>query len=118
MKTKNISYPGYLSVKEMRCAEQINIKKEQAYKFGPELNSLYNNKEVRISSQILRFHPFIDQNKILRVGGRFQNYNTRFEIKHPIILDKGNVSLLIIEEAHNQTLHGGINLMITYVQRK
>jgi len=102
----------------MRCAEQIIIKKEQAYQFGPELNSLNNNKEARISSQIFSLHPFIDQNQILRVGGRLQNYNTRFEIKHPIILDKGNVSSLIIEEAHNQTLHGGIHLMRTYVQKK
>jgi len=116
MKTKNTSYPGYLSVKEIKCAEQIVIKKEQAYQFRPELNSLSNNKEVKMSSKILSLHPFIDQNKILRVGGRLQNYNTRFEIRDPIILDKGNVSSLIIEEAHDQTLHGGINLMRTYIQ--
>jgi len=82
------------------------------------LNSLNKNEKIKISSKIPSLHPFIDQDKIIRVEGKLQNFNARFGIKHQTILDRGHIFSLIIEDAHNQTLHGGIKLIRTYVQRK
>ncbi|XP_044571170.1 uncharacterized protein LOC123257198 [Drosophila ananassae] len=118
MKTRTNSNPKFLTAKELKEAEIVIIKKQQEFQFNKEIKYLRTGKEIEISSKIISLNPFLDINGILRVGGRLQNSKAAFEVKHPIILDKGNISTLLIRDAHKNTLHGGINLMRNYVQRK
>lgn len=63
--------------------------------------------------------PLIDENGILRVGGRLQNSDLPYAVKHPILLSKLNpLSQLIILDAHERTLHGGLTLTMAYVNRR
>ncbi|XP_061399248.1 uncharacterized protein LOC133334953 [Musca vetustissima] len=62
--------------------------------------------------------PFLDDKGIIRVGGRLQNSSLEFNAMHPIVLSKSNpLSTLIIRDAHERTLHGGITLTMSYVNR-
>jgi len=51
------------------------------------------------------------------VGDRLQNFRVEFHTK-PLILDKCNLTSLIIKNDHRETLHGGINVMRNYIHRK
>ncbi|XP_037821181.1 uncharacterized protein LOC119610139 [Lucilia sericata] len=63
--------------------------------------------------------PFLDENGIIRVGGRLQNSTLSYNVKHPIVLAKSNpLSEYIIKDSHERTLHGGITLTMSVVNRK
>jgi len=118
IKIKKKVFPGYLTVLELKSARNRIFKQQQAAQFISEINCLKNKKEIHIKSKILSLHPFLDNEGLLRVGGRLRNSSASFEVKHPIILNKCHISYLIIKKAHKETLHGGINLMRNYIQRK
>ena len=56
------------------------------------MKSLNHGHELGMKVKILSLSPFIDQNGILRVGGRLQNSNISYEKQHPIILEKSHLS--------------------------
>lgn len=64
-------------------------------------------------SSLLSLNPFLDENQLIRVGGRLQNSDLTFYQQHPLILPKGNHNtLLIIEDTHKKNLHASGQLSI------
>lgn len=43
---------------------------------------------LKKGSQLYKLDPFIDDNKIMRVGGRLRRANIDEDMKHPVILPK------------------------------
>lgn len=71
-------------------------------------------------SKISRLCPFLDQNQILRVGGRLKNTDTLdiFQ-RHPMLIPQTcTVSKLIFRDAHKKTMHGGPAAMLSYVRER
>lgn len=69
------------------------------------------------NSRLRALHPFMDDDNILRVGGRLNNANIAYDMKHPIIVPSGSrLSYLIIERAHKETLHGSVQVMMQYIR--
>ena len=63
---------------------------------------------MKKSSQIYNLNPYIDEDGIIRVGGRLDKSNLSNECKHPIVLSKGSpISKLIIAWCHKKTGHIG-----------
>ena len=63
---------------------------------------------MKNSSQIYNLDPYIDEDGIIRVGGRLDKSNLNNECKHPIVLPKGSpISKLIIVWCHKKTDHTG-----------
>lgn len=61
----------------------------------------------------------MDSNTIMRVRGRLANANITYDEKHPIILPaKSRLTSFLLEEAHRETLHGSIQLMVHYIRAK
>lgn len=59
-------------------------------------------------SPIRRLDPFIDENGILRVGGRIRYADLPFHEKHPLILPKkGHITELVIRHHHAKNHHQG-----------
>ena len=53
------------------------------------------------------------QNHLLRVGGRLSHSLLAEDVKHPLILPaKCHFTTLIISDAHQRTLHGGVQLTL------
>ena len=112
-----------VTVQELDQAEIEIIKQVQAKAFSEELKCLQmlqsgddrharriRNNHLKKSSSLSRLDPFIDQNGILRVGGRLRRANLSDTLKHPVILPrKGHVTELIIDYFHKQTAHQGRN---------
>ena len=68
----------------------------------------------------------LDDNEIMRVGGRLHNAAISYSEKHPMILPKINsktnldnsATAKLIEFTHKQTLHGGVTLTLAYLRQK
>ena len=65
------------------------------------------------TSSLFRLDPFVDDEGILRVGGRLTRASVSFDLKHPVILPrKGHVTALIIRHYHQQNKHQGRGMIL------
>ena len=100
---------GSLEIAELDAAWITIIARVQNESFASELRDLKQNKQIQTSSKLKNLDPFIDQNGLLRVGGRLQHSNLSLDQKHPVILpSKHHVTKLIIMHHHLKHLHMGI----------
>ena len=81
----------------------------QGTHFPNELRILSKDSlEIQRSSKIYSLNPFIDDQGILRVGGRQQRAKFSYNSRHPIILDSRHPpTKLLIRSEHIRLLHGG-----------
>lgn len=111
--------PSYLTLRELRNAKSAIIKHIQRTEFRSDIEKLSKNEQVASNSKLLNLKPFIDQDGVLRVGGRLKNANMSAEMKHPkIIPNKGRLAELLINEAHGLTFHGGPRLTLTTLRQQ
>lgn len=110
---------GYVTVQELEATLQQLIKTTQNEELGRDVNMLKQTKHVDKSSSILNLNPWIDENGVMRVGGRLRHSSIPFEQRHPIILPTySHLSRLIIQDAHYNTLHGGNQLTLAHTRRR
>lgn len=108
-----------LTVDELDHAEIIIIRLIQKTQFFDEIQKLDTKKPISKSSRIRNLDPFLDENRVLRVGGRLQNSNLSYSCRHPIILPRRNfVTDLIIEDYHVTNLHTGIQTTLYNLRQK
>lgn len=84
------------------------LKLAQSQSFDEEERSLINKTMVGSKSKLKNLNPFLDNDELLRVGGRLKRSNLDYDFKHPIILPKGYiVTKLLITYEHRKLLHAG-----------
>lgn len=109
---------GLVSVEERANAMNIWIRHAQHSAFSTEINDLKKNHKVHAKSKIISFDPYMDENGILRIGGRLENAKAYFSAKHPIILPSdGHFINLIMRDAHDQCMHGGTQLTLYTIRQ-
>lgn len=103
------NFPDSLTIHEIQAAKNRVIKLIQNQAFAQEFNDLSKNKNIDNKSSLKTLNPFLDDNNIIRVGGRIDNSQLSYDSKHPILLPKTNhVTDLIIKHDHEVSLHAGI----------
>ena len=104
-----------LSTKELHEAEYYWISIIQNDHFQNEIQTLKQERLLKKSSPLLPLHPFLDSNKLLRVGGRQQNSKLSYSNQHPLILHgRHPVTRLIIHSEHQRLLHAGPTLSLPH----
>lgn len=84
------------------------VKSIQAVYFAEELKSLTNLGIMNRNSFILKLNPFIDNHRVLRVGGRLKASFISYAAKHPILLPRHHpFSHVIINHEHEIHFHAG-----------
>ena len=101
-----------INVELLRKAEYAIIRMVQLRAFREEIKLLgdsnRSHRQLKKKSSLIKLSPFIDQFGILRVGGRIQNADVPYEIKHPIILPRRcPTTNLVIQHAHEELFHAG-----------
>lgn len=92
----------------MKEALKLIVKISQRKHFQGDIQQLASKKEVIKSSSLLTLNPFLDQDGLLRVGGRIQAAGLNYDQVHPVILSaKCNVTRLIAIDTHLSYLHVG-----------
>lgn len=98
-----------ISQEEIENAKYLWIQHEQNAFYKVEIEQIKAKKQIHNKSSLLALTPYLDQKEILRVHGRIQHAKLSLERKHPIILSpESHLSTLIIQKAHIDVLHGGI----------
>lgn len=95
------------------------IKKEQQAYFNQEITALNNGKELPAKSELDKLDPKLDQNGIVRVGGRIDRAKINYEMKHPPIIPHGSrLTELMVDYAHRATMHGGAQITLHFLRQK
>ena len=86
-----------LRVKDLQTAELFLIKAAQSKAFPEETEALATKshqengivgKSVKRTSPIHRLKPIVDDDGVLRVGGRLHQTELPYDVKHPVLLPK------------------------------
>ena len=94
--------------RERQDTEHFIVKLLQEKSFSTEVKLLQQNSKVPNNSKISNLCPFLDENGILRVGGRLCKTHMPDGVKHPIILPKdSHVTRLLICHFHCKVQHQG-----------
>ena len=98
-----------INVSEVERAGVRIIKLVQFQCFAETILSLKTQgRNLKITNKLVKLHPFVDEEGIIRVGGRLQRSSLSFHSMHPIILPKNHpVSHMLITWYHQQTSHSG-----------
>ncbi|XP_015125115.1 uncharacterized protein LOC107046906 [Diachasma alloeum] len=107
---KKIPSKGMIQVGELKEAQLVIIRVVQRSSFCEEINWFSTNKtNSQYKGKLKTLNPFVDNQGLLRVGGRLHQADIPFDQKHPILLPKNNhVTNLIIQECHSIQLHSGV----------
>lgn len=103
---------SYLCSNERQDALKGILRWVQNVYFQDEIRDLKSNMSINSKSSISSLCPFLDEQGILRVGGRLQNSNICFNAKHPVIIPcKHKIAMLLIQQFHATYLHAGPSLL-------
>ena len=94
------------------------IKMLQHKHFEEDMRCLsHNEASVKKNSRIVNLDPFVDENGILRVGGRLKMSSFGENLKHPVLLPKGeSISKLVIKHCHEKVAHGGRGITLNEIR--
>lgn len=100
---------GSISNEEIKYARITIIKIIQKKEFYSEIQDLMQLKNVKTSSKLFRLCPFIDDDGLIRVGGRLKNaVSIDIYQRHPIVLPADNYfTRLLFKYEHERCMHGG-----------
>ena len=97
-----------LEAEDIQIAEITILKLLQQRHFASEVSLLQRKKELLRSSKIIKLNPWLDEDGLLRVGGRLKKSLLETSVKHPVILPKKEiVPQRIIEHYHREIEHVG-----------
>lgn len=102
---------GPLTLEELTQGEKVIIKTAQL--------PLYGNGKNTVIGNLYSLNPFIDENGILRVGGRLEKASLPFDHKFPIILPKKcKLSQIVFYTYHLKFMHVGPQALLNAVRTK
>lgn len=107
-----------LTVEDLQNAETSIVKLVQAQIFPDVIKVLTDSesdeaqncvkRSLKKLSSLQQLNPFLDDKGVLRVGGRLENCNLPYDVKHQIILPTHHqVTKLVIESQHKEMGHLG-----------
>lgn len=119
-KKKQEYFSTTISVDEIKNVENCLIIVTQKVNFAEEYHALIENRPLPKKSTILSLSPFLDEQRVIRVGGRLSKCPTlSYNEKYPIILPYNcHFSQLIVQFAHKTSLHGGNSLLLRLLRMR
>ncbi|GFU56744.1 integrase catalytic domain-containing protein [Trichonephila clavipes] len=115
LKKSNVLH-GPLTSEELSEAERFWIQFEQEKFFLEELKSLKDSK-IEKESPLYNYMPYLDENRLIKLGGRLEFCNLSIDGKHPLILPKNSrLTTLIVRSEHNNVMYGGTSSTLAQVR--
>jgi len=106
-----------MKAEEINKAEIRVIKLLQAERFSDEIKGLKGKSTSK--SRFANLNPFLDDDDLIRVGGRLQMSSLTFSQKHPILLpNRHRLTDNIIRGIHETHHHAGIQTTLYLLRQK
>ena len=96
-----------LSSSFRRTTETFIIKLVQQETFDLEITALRSGKAIPKNSSIVNLDPYLDDDSILRVGGRLRSAEIDRNFKNPCIIPRSHIARLLINHQHAMVHHQG-----------
>ena len=92
----------WLAIEEIEYARLIVLKHVQNVSYPYDIAALNSQRKSfnARNSLLTKLNPFLDENGLLRVGGRLSSSNLPIDVRQPILLPKGRFASLIILDKH------------------
>lgn len=87
---KNSRRIDSLSIAELDESKLFWLRRAQVQDFEPKINSLLQEKDIYRRSCLKSFNPYLDDHKLIRVGGRLVYAPTIEHKKYPIVFSSKN----------------------------
>ncbi|XP_050743161.1 uncharacterized protein LOC127010960 [Drosophila biarmipes] len=110
---------GPIQVSEFQQALFALVRMVQQEVYSEELSRLRSNKFLSKHNKLSQLSPFLDDEGLMRVKGRLKNaLQLSISQRTPIILPKAHhLTILVIRNAHHNTLHGGVQLTLATIHQ-
>ncbi|XP_050745938.1 uncharacterized protein LOC122817929 [Drosophila biarmipes] len=110
---------GPIQVSEFQQALFALVRMVQQEVYSEELSRLRSNKFLSKHNKLSQLSPFLDDEGLIRVKGRLKNaLQLSISQRTPIILPKAHhLTILVIRNAHHNTLHGGVQLTLSTIHQ-
>ncbi|XP_041450629.1 uncharacterized protein LOC121404690 [Drosophila obscura] len=109
----------FLSSWEFQYAGSRITKHVQMEFFQVEYKQLSTGRPLSQKSKLIRYTPFIDDQGLMRVGGRIDNSMATYDAKHPILHPKESpVAVLLARHQHVTSLYAGVVFMFHTLRQK
>ncbi|XP_044160670.1 uncharacterized protein LOC122945622 [Bufo gargarizans] len=84
------------------------IKCVQQEVFKEEIQNLLKKEEISRHSSLKKLNPILDEDGVLRIGGRLSAADMTIQERHPFIIPKNHhIALLLVRHYHEQVAHQG-----------
>lgn len=109
---------GPLTPHELQESLKVCVRLTQETAYVSELEALTNGKGT-LTTQLQKLSPFLDEEGLLRVGGRLKYSPLPHISKHPLLLPKkSHLSSLICDFYHVTSLHSGPRTTQALIQKR
>jgi len=108
-----------LSAQDFDQALTCCVKMVQQISYTQEMKDLMEQQEDASTSSLKTLHPFIDQEGLLRVGGRLQQSNLPYQAMQQMILPPNHhFTKLVVSAEHIWLHHAGPQLLTASLREK
>ena len=116
-KTRSTS-PGptpHLQQKDILHAEQWMLNESQKRSFPKEREALFKGHHIPHNSPLKALNPYLDENNLVRVGGRLNHSSLAHFQQHPIITSsKDKLIIKYVTHLHITLCHCGPSHLLSY----
>ncbi|XP_063634977.1 uncharacterized protein LOC134805636 [Cydia splendana] len=117
-KNKNNKITSNLTYTEIKSSKTKLLQLAQQESFPEEYKLLSLGKHLQPKSRLLSLTPFLDDQKLIRVGGRLNNAYYSYDIKHPILLcSRHHLTKLLFDMQHMALLHAPPQLLLASIRQ-
>ncbi|GFQ96804.1 integrase catalytic domain-containing protein [Trichonephila clavata] len=110
---------GNLTVAELSTALLCLVRKVQSVYFTTEIWCIERGQQLPDSINLLTLSPFLDERKILCVGGRLRHSNLPAEQKDPMLIPNNHLICdLIVKHYRVSYLHTGTEATLANIRTK
>ncbi|XP_058811125.1 uncharacterized protein LOC131676017 [Topomyia yanbarensis] len=110
--------PGRLTAGELDHALMIYVRHTHQKHFLNDINRLKEGKSVHRGSFVYLLDPCLDDNGLLRVGGRLRQSKLSYDMKHKLLLPRHSIlTSLILHDEHVHNLHCGPQTLLAISRR-
>ncbi|GAB1860692.1 hypothetical protein CAJAP_01771 [Camponotus japonicus] len=95
------------------------IRTTQSRHYHTEVSSLDGNHTIPPRSPLKGLSPFLDNNGVMRVGGRLKHASLPEDQRHPLIVPPDSwIARLLVDSYHRRTMHGGVQLTLGLLRQR
>ena len=104
---------------EPQEALTLAVKQAQADSFSDLLTILARKESLPAQHKVAQLSPYLDEQNVIRVGGRLQHSDLTYSAKHPVLIHKDHpLTTAVVWHCHEKCQHAGGRLTLATLRQE